>query len=126
MTAQAAAGSPALAPQVAPIPADRARSLRRWNRFLAAAHGLQFILMLVVSSTATLFEPVVPTIRPILTDGQFSGVEPSSVLLVSFPLAWLIASFFAMSSFAHFLAGWPLRARYEAWLARGMNPLRWV
>jgi hypothetical protein len=31
-----------------------------------------------------------------------------------------------MSAVAHFLAGWPLRARYEGWLARGMNPLRWV
>jgi hypothetical protein len=126
MTAQAAAGSHAPASQATPIPADRARSLRRWNRFLALAHGAQFILMLVVSSTTALFEPVVPTVRPIITDGQFSGIEPSSVLLVSFPLAYLIASFFAMSSIAHFLAGWPLRSRYEGWLARGMNPLRWV
>jgi hypothetical protein len=126
MTAQAAAGSHALASQATPIPADKARSLRRWNRFLAVAHGAQFVLMLVVSSTTTLFEPIVPTIRPILTDGQFSGVEPSSVLLVSFPLAYLIASFFAMSSIAHFFAGWPMRSRYEGWLARGMNPLRWV
>ena len=31
-----------------------------------------------------------------------------------------------MSAIAHAVAGWPLRARYEAWLARGMNPLRWV
>ena len=31
-----------------------------------------------------------------------------------------------MSAFAHALAGWPLRGRYESWLARGMNPLRWV
>jgi hypothetical protein len=126
MTAQAAVGGDALKSRATPIPADKARSLRRWNRFLALAHGAQFILMLVVSSTTALFEPVVPTVRPIITDGQFSGIEPSSVLLVSFPLAYLIASFFAMSSIAHFLAGWPLRARYEGWLARGMNPLRWV
>lgn len=126
MTAQAAAVSHASASPATPIPADKARSLRRWNRFLAIAHGAQFILMLVVSSTTALFEPVVPTVRPIITDGTFSGIEPSSVLLVSFPLAYLIASFFAMSSIAHFLAGWPLRSRYEGWLARGMNPLRWV
>ena len=42
------------------------------------------------------------------------------------PLAWFIASFFLMSAIAHASAGWFLRGRYEAWLARGMNPLRWV
>jgi hypothetical protein len=108
-----------------PIPAERARSLRRWNRFLAVAHGAQFVLMLLVSRTTALFEPVVPTVRPLLTDGKFTGLEPSSVLLVSFPLAYLIASFLLMSAIAHATAGWVLRGRYEAWLARGMNPLRW-
>jgi hypothetical protein len=109
-----------------PIPAERARSLRRWNRFLAVAHGAQFVLMLLVSRTTALFEPVVPTVRPLLTDGKFTGLEPSSVLLVSFPLAYLIASFLLMSAIAHATAGWFLRDRYEAWLARRMNPLRWV
>jgi len=109
-----------------PIPADRSTSLARWNRILAALHGVQFVAMLLVSSTAVVFAPVVPTVRPILENGRFVGVEPSEVVLFSIPLAWWIASFFAMSAFAHFLAGWPLRGRYEAWLARGMNPLRWV
>jgi hypothetical protein len=108
------------------IAPPRARSLRRWNRFLALAHGAQFVLMILVSRTTALFEPVVPTVRPLLTDGKFTGIEPSSVLLVSFPLAYLIASFFLMSALAHAIAGWLLRGRYEAWLARGMNPLRWV
>ena len=111
---------------VSPIPAERASSLRRWNRFLTFAHGAQFILMLVVSRTAVAFEPTVPTVRPIITNGAFSGVEQTSVLLASFPLAYLIASFFLMSAIAHATAGWFLRDRYEGWLARGMNPLRWV
>lgn len=119
------AGAGAIA-AVTPIPAQRAGSLRRWNRFLALAHGAQFVLMLLVSRTTALFEPVVPTVRPLLTDGKFTGLEPSSVLLVSFPLAYLIASFLLMSAIAHATAGWVMRGRYEAWLARGMNPLRWV
>ncbi len=128
MTAHAAPATsvPAPSESAQAIPADKSRSLRRWNRFLTFAHGIQFALMVAISSTATLFEPIVPTVKPVFTDGTFSGTEPSSVVLVSFPLAYLIASFFLMSAFAHFLAGWPLRARYEAWLARGMNPLRWV
>ncbi len=109
-----------------PIDPARARSLRRWNRFLAVAHGAQFVLMLVVSRTTALFEPVVPTVRPVIENGTFTGVEPSSVILTSFPLAYLIASFFLMSAVAHATAGWLLRDRYEGWLARGMNPLRWV
>jgi hypothetical protein len=117
-------GAAALGP--APIPANRARSLARWNRILVALHGLQFVAMLAISSTAARFEPLVPTVKPILEDGRFVGIEQTSVQLFSIPLAWFIASFLAMSAMAHFLAGWPLRARYEGWLARGMNPLRWV
>jgi hypothetical protein len=113
-------------PIATPIPADRARSLARWNRVLSGLHGLQFLAMLAVASTATAFAPYVPTVKLKLVDGVFAGVEQTQVQLFSMPLAWFIASFLAMSSIAHFLAGWPLRARYEAWLARGMNPLRWV
>ncbi len=109
-----------------PIDPARAASLRRWNRFLAFAHLAQFALMLVVSRTTALFEPTVQTVRPIIENGTFKGIEPSSVLLTSFPLAYLIASVFLMSAIAHATAGWFLCSRYEAWLARGMNPLRWV
>ena len=110
----------------ATIPATQSRSLRRWNRFLTVAHGAQFLAMIAVSSTAALFEPVVPTVRPIIENGQFAGIEPSSVTLMSVPLAWVIATFFLMSAIAHAAAGWFLRSRYEGWLARGMNPLRWI
>jgi hypothetical protein len=108
------------------IPADKSRSLRRWNRGLTFAHGLQFLAMVAISKTAVRFEPVVPTVRPIIENGKFTGVEPSNVLLFSVPLAYVIASFFVMSAIAHASAGWFLRGRYEAFLARGMNPLRWI
>ncbi len=128
MTAQTGAtvAQPIHTETAAAIPEGNSRSLRRWNRFLVFAHGGQFLLMVLISKTTTLFEPVVPTVKPIITDGKFTGVEPTEVVLFSFPLAYLIASFFLMSAIAHFVAGWPLRARYEAWLARGMNPLRWI
>ena len=117
---------PASIPAVAAIPEEKSRSLRRWNRFLTFAHFGQFLLMIAVSSTAVLFEPVVPTVKPIIENGTFAGVEQTSVVLFSIPLAYLIASFFLMSAIAHASAGWLVRGRYEAWLARGMNPLRWV
>lgn len=108
------------------IPDDRARSLARWNRVLAGLHGVQFVAMLAIASTAVAFAPFVPTIKPILANGRFTGIEQTQVQLFSIPLAWVIASFLAMSAIAHAVAGWPLRRRYEGWLARGMNPLRWV
>jgi hypothetical protein len=110
----------------ATIATDRAASLARWNRVLSVLHGAQFLAMLAVASTATAFAPFVPTVRLKLVDGAFAGVEPSQVELFSIPLAWWIASFLAMSALAHALVGWPLRSRYEAWLARGINPARWV
>jgi len=109
-----------------PIPATRAASLARWNRSLVFLHGLQFVAMIAISTTRDRFAPYVPTVKPILENGVFKGVEQTKVQVMDLPLAWVIASFLAMSAIAHFLAGWPLRARYEAWLARGMNPLRWL
>ena len=119
------AGS-ATTPISTPIPRERARSLARWNRVLSGLHAVQFVAMLAIASTATAFAPYLSTVRIKTVDGVFAGLEPTQVQLFSMPLAWFIASFLAMSAVAHFLAGWPLRRRYEAWLARGMNPLRWV
>jgi hypothetical protein len=109
-----------------PIAPARARSLARWNRGLTLLHGVQFLLMLAVGSTTARFAPFAPTVKPRIENGAFAGIDQVQVVLFDIPLAWWIASFFAMSAIAHFLAGWPMRARYEAWLARGMNPMRWV
>ena len=107
MTAQAGATDalPIPTETAAAIPEERARSLSRWNRFLVFAHGGQFVLMLLISGTAVLFEVVVPTARPVIENGEFTGIEPSSVVLFSFPLVYLIASFFLMSAIAHASAG---------------------
>ena len=122
----ATTATPAATPIAASIPPDRARSLARWNRVLSGLHGLQFVAMLAVASTAAAFAPYLSTVSIMTVDGVFAGLEPTQVQLFSMPLAWFIASFLAISAIAHFIAGWPLRRRYEAWLARGMNPLRWV
>ena len=113
-------------PFTAAIPAERAASLARWNRVLSVLHGVQFLAMLAIASTAVAFAPFVPTVKPILDNGVFAGIEQTQVQLFSIPLAWVIASFLGLSAIAHAVAGWPLRQRYEGWLARGMNPLRWV
>jgi hypothetical protein len=110
----------------AAIPADRARSLARWNRVLAPLHAVQFIAMMLIANTAVAFTVSVPTIKPLIVDGKFAGIEPTSVDVFSMPLAWVIASFLAMSATAHFLVGWPLRSWYEAGLAKRVAAHRWI
>ena len=104
----------------------RSRSLARWNRALTFLHGIQFVAMVAISRTDVRFAPYVPTVKPIIENGAFKGLEDVQIQLFDIPLAWFIASFFAMSAIAHLTAGWLLRSRYEGWLARGMNPLRWI
>mgnify|MGYP003327347051 CR=1 FL=1 len=96
-------------------PADTVRNLRSE----ALARG--------ISGERLVFAPFVPTVKPVFdASGKFSGIEQTHVQLFDMPLAWFIAIFFAMSAIAHATAGWLLRGHYERWLARGMNPLRWV
>lgn len=104
----------------------RARGLARWNATLALLHAIQFVLMIIVSRADALFTASVSYAVPRIEGGKFLGLDTSSAQVVSLPLAYLVASFFFMSATAHFLLRWPLRARYERWLARGMNPARWV
>jgi len=104
----------------------RARGLARWNAVLAVLHLAQFLLMLVVSRTEAAFTASVTYVVPRLEGGRFAGLDTRAAQIVDLPLAYFVASFFLMSATAHFLLRWPLRARYEAWLRRGMNPARWV
>ena len=115
-------------PRAAPAPIDvgRARTLARWNAALAVLHAVQFVAMVAISRTETAFTTVVTFAVPQLKDGAFAGLETRSTQVIDVPLAYVVASFLLMSATAHFLLRWPLRTRYERWLARGMNPARWV
>ena len=125
MTAIAVGALPAVTPAPA-IAASRARGLARWNAALAVLHFLQFVLMLAISRTEAAFTAAVGYAVPRLEGGRFAGLEVRSAEVISVPLAYVVASFLLMSATAHFLLRWPLRRRYEEWLARGMNPARWV
>lgn len=113
-------------PLAAGVEPDRARGLARWNAILATLHFAQFVAMLAISRTAVTFTAVVPYVVPRVFDGAVVGFDTRSAHLAEVPLAWLVASFFLMSATAHAMLRWPLRRAYEGWLARGMNPARWV
>ena len=115
-----------MATTFASIPAARAKQLFNWNRLLVLLHGIQAAIIWWISPTDALvrFEGTYPVSK--IVNGQFAGLESAKELLVSFPLAYLVAAFFLLSALAHFLVAYPLRKRYENWLAREFNPMRWA
>ncbi|MFZ9278096.1 MAG: heliorhodopsin HeR [Candidatus Limnocylindrus sp.] len=122
----AAAASTGVATTFSAIPAARAKQLFNWNRALVVLHGIQAAIIWWISPTDALvrFEGTYPVSK--IVDGQFAGLESAKELLISFPLAYLVAAFFLLSALAHFLVAFPLRKRYEGWLAREFNPMRWA
>lgn len=123
---RAAAASSGVATTFAAIPAARAKQLFNWNRILVLLHGIQAIIIVAISPTDALvrFEGAYPVSK--IVNGQFAGLESAKELLFSFPLAYLVAAFFGLSALAHFLVAYPLRKRYEGWLAQQFNPMRWA
>ena len=123
---RAAASGTGVASSFAAIPAARAKQLFNWNRILVLLHGIQAIIIVAISPTDALvrFEGTYPVSK--IVNGQFAGLESAKELLFSFPLAYLVAAFFALSALAHFLVAFPLRKRYEGWLAQQFNPMRWA
>lgn len=123
---RAAAASTGVATTFAAIPAARAKQLFNWNRLLVLLHGIQATIIWWISPTDALvrFEGTYPVSK--IVDGQFVGLDSAKELLISFPLAYLVAAFFLLSALAHFLVAYPFRKRYESWLAREFNPMRWA
>ncbi|NBO52287.1 MAG: hypothetical protein EBU83_02460 [bacterium] len=123
---RAAAASSGVATTFAAIPAARAKQLFNWNRILVLLHGIQAIIIVAISPTDALvrFEGAYPVSK--IVNGQFAGLESAKELLFSFPLAYLVAAFFGLSALGHFLVAYPLRTRYEGWLAQQFNPMRWA
>jgi len=114
-------------PVAAPaIPADRARSLFRWNTTLSALHFVQFLAILALSfaKNPIVTSPVVGTY--LRFDEATRHLVTAQRSIWDMPLGPAVALFFLLSAVAHFAMAFPLRGRYEGWLARGMNPIRWI
>jgi hypothetical protein len=108
------------------VPADRSRSLFRWNAGLAALHGVQFAVMLGLSLVQ---DPMArwPIVSSYLTfDSATSTLVPAQRTLFELPIGPVVASFFAMSAIAHLAVALPARGWYERRLARHQNPARWI
>ena len=109
-----------------PIPADRAFGLFRWNAVLAVLHFVQFaaILALSFAKSPVVTSPVVSTYLHF--DNATSHLITAQRHIWDLPIGPAVALFFLMSAIAHFSMAFPARRWYEAHLARGQNPIRWV
>ena len=111
---------------VAAIPSARSASLFRWNAILAALHALQGVAILAISfaKNPLVTSPVVGTYLHF--DEPTKHLITAQRSLWDMPIGPAVALFFLMSALAHFTMAFPARRWYEAHLARGQNPIRWV
>lgn len=110
----------------AAIPQDQARRLHRWNASLAALHAVQGAVILALS-----FAKDPPASAPVVSsylafDTATRSLVPAQRALFDLPIGPSVALFFFLSALAHVVVAFPARGWYEANLARGMNPARWV
>ena len=114
------------APAATGIPADRSANLFRWNAVLAALHFVQAatILALSFAKSPVVTSPVVSTYMRFDETTQHLVTAQRSIW--DLPIGPAVALFFLMSAIAHFSMAFPARRWYEARLARGQNPIRWI
>jgi hypothetical protein len=108
------------------IPSDRAVSLFRWNLVLAALHFVQFVAMLAISFARDPIVTAPVTSTYLAWDPASRTLVDAQRLLFDLPIGPTVATFFLLSAIAHLTVALPARNWYEARLARGQNPARWV
>jgi len=102
------------------IPADRLRSLRRWNIVAGVLHAASAVAVLALANDFAI--PVTAS----YIQGAPGTADYSQVTLWKVPLAWGVALFFVLSALAHGWVSGPGWARYRADLAVQRNYARWV
>jgi hypothetical protein len=110
----------------ASIPSDRSASLFRWNATLALLHLVQAaaILALSFAKSPVVTSPVVSTY--LRFDETTRHLVTAQRSIWDLPIGPAVALFFLLSAVAHFTMAFPARRSYEARLARGQNPIRWI
>ena len=109
-----------------PVDFDRSANLFRWNAILAALHFVQAaaILALSFAKNPVVTSPIVGTYLHF--DTATSHLVTAQRHIWDLPIGPAVALFFLMSAIAHFTMAFPARGWYEAHLARGQNPIRWI
>ena len=114
------------APRSTPIDTDRSTSLFRWNLVLAGLHFLQFAVMLAISFARDPLVTAPVTSSYLAWDPATRTLVDAQRSIFDLPIGPTVAAFFLLSAIAHFTVAIPARRWYEARLARGQNPARWI
>jgi hypothetical protein len=120
--------SKAVEPKVAPKKTSQYQSLRKWNLGFGALLALQAVAIIVIGGSQTV--PI--TTNYLATDALASDAAGHQVLAVAtrhladVRLSWMVAKFLLIFAAVFLLAATLWRGKYEAWLERGVNKLRWA
>jgi hypothetical protein len=105
-----------------PMTKPTTKGLRIFNFIMAAFHGVQGIIILVLSRT---FD--IPITGSFLTfDQSTQTLEPATTVLFDLSIPLLIALFFFLSALAHLFIATLYNKKYNQDLAKGINKIRWV
>jgi Heliorhodopsin len=115
-----------IAPTTTQSQADRSSGLLHWNLVLAGLHLIQFVAILVLSLARDPLATAPVTSAYIAYDPGTRTFSDASRLLFELPIGPAVAAFLLLSAIAHLTMALPARRWYEARLARGQNPIRWV
>ena len=104
--------------------------LRRYNLAAAALHGLQAVIVLLISDP---LRGVLPVTTNYLAQDKLATAAagyPVSVAathhLFDLNIAYIVAAFFFVSALGHLAVASFYRRRYESDLKRGINRIRWI
>lgn len=95
---------------------------KKFNLWMAAAHGLQAILLLLISSD---FSRAITAEYLIFDEASQSLVNTSREIL-DFPFVWGVAGFSLISMIFHLLIATKWNTQYAKDLKKGLNKFRWV
>ncbi len=98
------------------------QNLTKLNLKMAAAHGIQAILLLIISSD---FSRAVTAEYLIFDEGQQALVNTSRALF-EFPFVWGVAGFSLLSMLFHILIATVWNKSYIDGLKKGINRYRWL
>ncbi len=97
------------------------QKLRKLNFIMAAAHGLQAVVLLLISSD---FSRAI-TSEYLVFDESSQTLVNSSRELFDFPFVWGVAAFSLLSMIFHLLIATVWNKRYNSDLKKGINRYRW-
>ena len=105
-----------------------ATRMESWNKWLAAAYAVE-ALAIIIAGTGHTFPVVIHFLGVDTMLSQTAGHTVNALAtrhLFDVPLAQVLALVLAIPAVLHLMLSSYLHNQYNAWMERGMNPIRWL